>query len=53
MASDSGCHGIATWSGTFAGASSVSGTLKWDKDGQTYNYTFVGSTYTPPAEVES
>ena len=45
-------HGSCLWSGTLT-ATTMSGTLKWTKDGNTYNYTFTGVPYTPPADVES
>ena len=47
----SNSHGTATWSGTF-GTNTVSGTLKWVKDGKTYNYTYTGGPHTPE-DVES
>ena len=49
----SNCHGTATWSGAFVSSSLVEGTLSWVKDGMTYNYTFTGTLFTPPADVES
>ena len=34
-------------------STTMSGTLKWTKDGKTYNYTFTGVPYTPAEDVES
>ena len=34
-------------------ATTMSGTVKWTKDGKVYNYTFNGVPYTPAADVES
>jgi hypothetical protein len=45
-------HGSCVWSGTMT-ATTMNGTLKWTKDGTTYNYTFTGVPYTPPTDVES
>jgi hypothetical protein len=49
----SGTQGTATWTGTFLTSTMVTGTLQWVKDGMTYNYTYTGIPYTPPANVES
>jgi hypothetical protein len=49
----SGTQGTATWTGTFLSSTMVTGTLVWVKDGQTYNYTYTGTIYTPPVDVES
>ena len=49
----SGTQGTATWTGTFLTSTMVTGTLVWVKDGQTYNYTYTGAPFTPPANVES
>jgi hypothetical protein len=47
-------QGSVTWSGTFESSTVVSGTLAWVRpDGVTYNYTFTGTTFTPPVDVES
>ena len=45
-------NGSVTMSGVMT-ATTLSGTAKWTKDGVTYNYTFTGVPYTPPADVES
>jgi hypothetical protein len=45
-------HGSCTWTGSMT-ATTLNGTLKWTRDGVTYNYTFTGVPYTPPTDVES
>jgi hypothetical protein len=45
-------HGTCVWAGSMT-ATTLNGTLKWTRDGVTYNYTFTGVPYTPPTDVES
>jgi hypothetical protein len=45
-------HGTCTWSGKMTTAT-MTGTLVWNKNGKTYNYTFTGTPYTPDPNVES
>jgi hypothetical protein len=49
VALTSGFHGSWDAKGSFsADNNSMSGSLTWSKDGQTYNYTFTGVRTTPP-----
>jgi hypothetical protein len=45
-------HGTCTWSGKMT-STTMTGTLVWNRDGKTYNYTFTGTPYTPDPNVES
>ena len=45
-------HGTVVISGKLT-STTMSGTLKWTKDGKVYNYTFTGVPYTPADDVES
>jgi len=44
-------NGSCTWTGNMT-TTTMTGTLKWVRDGKTYNYTFTGVPFTP-VEAES